>query len=132
MLFLQYPGCLKRTVRAGNLAPDDTDVGAANLTLGTVDECHLLAKVELCGLGVLNTVNLDQAGVGVGGVLGALVAQVAAPVKQIVLILCNHDRVARIALKSFIPISPRAEPGLTRADRVFKMSKLKIFQHEMR
>lgn len=67
---------------AGDLAPDDTDVGAADLTLSTVDECHLLAKVELCGVGALDTVDLDQAGVVGEGVLGALVAHVASPVKN--------------------------------------------------
>lgn len=50
-----------RTVWPGDLAPDHTDVGAADLTLGTVDESDLLAKVEVGGLGVINTLNLDQA-----------------------------------------------------------------------
>lgn len=30
----------------GNLAPDDPDVGAPDLTLGPVDESNLLAQVE--------------------------------------------------------------------------------------
>jgi hypothetical protein len=60
---------------------------AADLTLGTVNESDLLAKVEAGGLGVVDTLNLHQGGVGVGGVLGALVAQVASPVKKSVLIL---------------------------------------------
>jgi hypothetical protein len=75
------------TVRAGDLAPDHPDVGAADLTLGTVNESDLLAKVEAGGLGVVNALNLHQGGVGVGGVLGALVAQVASPAKKSVLIL---------------------------------------------
>ena len=50
-----------RTVRPGDLAPDHPNVGAADLALGTVNESDLLAKVELGGLGVINTLNLDQA-----------------------------------------------------------------------
>lgn len=34
------------TVRAGNLAPDDAELGAANLLLGLVDVGDLLAEVE--------------------------------------------------------------------------------------
>ena len=34
------------TVGTGNLAPDDPDVGAPDLTLGPVDESNLLAQVE--------------------------------------------------------------------------------------
>ena len=45
----------------GNLAPDHSDVGATDLTLSTVNESDLLAEVELGSLGVLNTLNLDQA-----------------------------------------------------------------------
>jgi hypothetical protein len=63
-------------VRAGDLAPDHANVGAADLTLGAVDESDLLAKVEVGGLGVINTLNLDQAGVGSKGVLATLVAEV--------------------------------------------------------
>jgi hypothetical protein len=37
-------------VRTGNLAPDHPDVGAADLTLGTVNESDLLANVEAGGL----------------------------------------------------------------------------------
>jgi hypothetical protein len=44
-----------------DLAPDHPDVGAADLTLSAVDESDLLAKVEVGGLGVINTLNLDQA-----------------------------------------------------------------------
>lgn len=51
----------ERTVRAGDLAPDHANVGAADLTLGAVDESDLLAKVEVGGLGVINTLDLDQA-----------------------------------------------------------------------
>lgn len=45
----------------GNLAPDHPDVGATDLTLSTVNESDLLAQIELSSLGVLNTLNLDQA-----------------------------------------------------------------------
>ena len=34
------------TVRTGDLAPDDADLGAADLLLATVDESDLLAEVE--------------------------------------------------------------------------------------
>jgi hypothetical protein len=50
-----------RTVWPSDLAPDHTDVRAADLTLSAVDESDLLAKVEVGGLGVINTLNLDQA-----------------------------------------------------------------------
>ena len=33
-------------MRAGNLAPDDAELGSANLLLGLVDVGDLLAKVE--------------------------------------------------------------------------------------
>jgi hypothetical protein len=74
-----------RTVGAGDLAPDHPNVGAADLTLGPVNESDLLAKVEAGGLGVINALNLNQTGVGVGVTLSALVAQVATPVKKSVL-----------------------------------------------
>lgn len=48
-------------MRAGDLAPDHPDVGATDLTLGPVDESDLLAKVELSSLGVLDTLDLNQA-----------------------------------------------------------------------
>lgn len=48
------------TVRAGDLAPDHPDVGAADLTLGPVNESDLLAQVEVGSLDVINTLNLDQ------------------------------------------------------------------------
>lgn len=74
-----------RTVGAGDLAPDHPNVGAADLTLGPVNESDLLAEVEAGGLGVLNALNLDQTGVGVGVTLSTLVAQVATPVNKSVL-----------------------------------------------
>lgn len=33
-------------MRTGDLAPDDADLGATDLLLGTVDESDLLAEVE--------------------------------------------------------------------------------------
>jgi len=79
---------ISHTVWPGDLAPDNPDVGTPNLTLGPVDESNLLAEVEavekkkrhvlaarspskyripyhpgfhsLGGLGVVNTVDLDQ------------------------------------------------------------------------
>jgi hypothetical protein len=64
-------------VRAGDLAPDHTDLGAADLLLAAVDVGDLLAQVEVGSLGAVNTLNLDQAGAGGGDVARALVAQVA-------------------------------------------------------
>lgn len=89
-------------MRPGDLAPDHPDVGAADLTLGPVDESDLLAQVEGSGLRVVNTLDLDQAvsisdpilmfntyvrgwlvpGAGVDAALATLVAQVATPAKQ--------------------------------------------------
>lgn len=64
-------------VRAGDLAPDDANLGAADLLAATVDEGDLLAEVEVGGVNAVNTLDLDQTGGGVVGPLGALVAQVA-------------------------------------------------------
>lgn len=90
-------------MRAGDLAPDDADLGTADLLLAPVDESNLLSEVEaiercqyldrhvkekkpfLCGVdilggvGVINTLDLDQAGARAGGVTRALVAQVTSP-----------------------------------------------------
>lgn len=86
------------TVRPGDLAPDDTDLGATDLLGCAVDESDLLSEVEAVkslvrsrrmhpihewcspgSLGILNALNLDQTGTRVGGVLATLVAQVTAP-----------------------------------------------------
>lgn len=83
---------------SGDLAPDHADLGAADLLLAPVDESNLLAEIEaimtvsiqtdwehsshvdiLGGVGVINTLNLDQAGSRAGGVTRALVAQVTSP-----------------------------------------------------
>lgn len=61
---------------SSDLAPDDTDLGAADLLLGAVDESDLLSEVEVGGVGAVDTLNLDQAGGGTVGVSRALVAQV--------------------------------------------------------
>lgn len=78
-------GCARRTVRPGDLAPDDTDLGAADLLLATVDVGNALAVVEGGGLGVVNTLDLDERGVGPDGVLRALERDVLAPVGDILL-----------------------------------------------
>lgn len=62
-----------------DLAPDHTDLASSNLLLGAVDVCDALAQVEGCVLGVLDTLNLDERGVGVGVALAALVRKVLAP-----------------------------------------------------
>lgn len=64
------------SVWSGDLAPDHADLGAADLLLAPVDESNLLAEIEVGGVGVINTLNLDQAGSRAGGVTRALVAQV--------------------------------------------------------
>lgn len=82
----------RHTVRPGDLAPDHADLGSSDLLLALVDICDLLAKVEasitvrifinmwlswlnvLGGVGVVNTLDLDQARLGVGGVSATLVA----------------------------------------------------------
>lgn len=71
-----------RTVRPSDLAPDDTNLGASDLLLAAVDVCDALAQVERCGLGVLDTLDLDERGVGVGVTLAALVGKVLAPAKM--------------------------------------------------
>lgn len=87
------------TVRAGDLAPDHADLGAANLLLSLVDERDLLAEVEavdrssesgpyyqhklgnlLGSVGAVDTLDLDQARGRVGNVTGTLVGKVATPV----------------------------------------------------
>ena len=73
-------GVRKRTVRAGDLAPDDTDLGAADLLLATVDVGNALAVVEGGGLGVVDALDLDERGVGPDRVLRALERDVLAPV----------------------------------------------------
>jgi hypothetical protein len=69
-------------VRPGDLAPDDTDLGATNLLLATVDVGNALAVVEGGGLGVVDTLDLDKRGVGPDVVLRALERDVLAPVGQ--------------------------------------------------
>ena len=68
-----------RTVWAGDLAPDDTDLGSADLLASAIDESDLLSEVEIGALSVLDTLNLDERGTWGGGALATLVAQVATP-----------------------------------------------------
>lgn len=78
---------------AGDLAPDDSDLAAADLLGCAVDEGDLLAAVEAGGLGVVDTLNLDQRGVGVGAALASLVAEVTSPVRwRSITILCDVSR----------------------------------------
>jgi len=64
-------------VRAGDLAPDHADLGAADLLLSPVHVRDLLSEVEGGGVGVIDTLDLDQAGLGVAGPSATLVADVA-------------------------------------------------------
>lgn len=84
-------------MRAGDLAPDHSNLGSANFLLSLVDVRNLLAEVEavqssdtavqddivggdlLGSIGVINTLDLDQAGLGVGGAAATLVGEVATP-----------------------------------------------------
>lgn len=80
---------------AGDLAPHDSDLGAADLLGGAVDKGDLLSEVEAGGLGVVDTLNLDQAGVGVGVALASLVAEVTSPVrKRSIYVLCAMHRLS--------------------------------------
>jgi hypothetical protein len=63
-------------VRTGDLAPDHADLGAADLPLCAVDIGDLLAEVEVGALGVIDTLNLDEAGGRGLNVARTLVAQV--------------------------------------------------------
>jgi len=47
-------------VGAGDLSPDHTDLGSADLFLALVDICNLLAEVEVGSSHVINTLDLDQ------------------------------------------------------------------------
>jgi hypothetical protein len=69
---------------AGDLAPDDTDLGSSDFTGSTVDEGNLLAKVEVGALSVFDALNLDERGTWSGVALATLVAQVATPVAMLV------------------------------------------------
>lgn len=50
-----------RTMCPGDLAPDNTDLGTLNLTLGPVDESDFLSAVELGGLGIGHAIELENA-----------------------------------------------------------------------
>lgn len=80
---------------AGNTAPDDTDLAAVDLTLGTVDISDTLTQVELSILGSLNTFDLNQRSVLVLVTLGALVAQNTALAVQAAL---NEFRLVNVKL----------------------------------
>lgn len=59
-------------MRAGDLSPDDSDLAALSFFGGSVDECDALAKIEFCGVDVVNTFDLHQGAVGVGVALATL------------------------------------------------------------
>lgn len=92
-------------MRAGDLAPDHSDLGTADLLLSLVDVGDLLAEIEAVWLsepgthtqtspkscsddvrgsvGVVDTLDLDQAGAGVGDMSATLVGQVATPMNYL-------------------------------------------------
>lgn len=55
----------------GDLAPDDADLGATDGALGAVDVGYALAGIPLCGLGAIDTLELEERGSGVGVALSA-------------------------------------------------------------
>lgn len=61
------------SVRAGDAAPENADLGATDLLGGLVDVSDTLAEVELGLVGLLNTLDLDEGGVALGDALRALV-----------------------------------------------------------
>jgi hypothetical protein len=65
-----------------HLAPDDADLGAAHLLLTPVDVRDLLTGIEVGSGGVIDALDLDQAGLGVGRVAATLITQVATPMRQ--------------------------------------------------
>lgn len=92
---------LQNTVRPRHLAPDDSNLGASLLLLASVNICDFLAQVKaevtvssmsrpdvqyniLCRVGVINTLDLNQARLRVGGVPTPLVAQVTPPFPHLV------------------------------------------------
>lgn len=60
----------------GDLAPDNANLGSTNLLLASVDVGDLLAKIKVGSRGVINALDLNQAGARAGDVTGALIAQV--------------------------------------------------------
>lgn len=72
-----------RTVWASDLAPDHADLGAADGALGPVDVGYALAAVELCRLAVIDALELEKGGSGVGVALSPLVGDVLSPVAMI-------------------------------------------------
>ena len=68
-----------RTVRAGDLAPNDADLGATDRSLGAVDVGNALTGVPLCGVGAVDTLELEKRGTGGGVALAPLVGDVLSP-----------------------------------------------------
>jgi hypothetical protein len=56
------------------LPPNYANLGALDSLLGAVDVRDTLATVPLCGLGVIDALELQQRGPGVGVALASLVA----------------------------------------------------------
>ena len=81
---------------SGNLAPNDSDLRSSDFLRRTVNESNLLSEVEAASMlvlpiclpfdvhilgcvGIINTLNLDQAGAWSGISLATGIAQVTAP-----------------------------------------------------
>lgn len=74
---LAWPRVL--TVRAGDLAPDNPDLGAPYRPLGAVDVSYTLAGVELCRCCIIDALELEKRGSRVGVALSSLVGKVLSP-----------------------------------------------------
>lgn len=59
-------------MRASDLAPDDSDLGASYGLLCAVDVCYALTGVPSCGLCVVDTLELEERSSGVGVALSTL------------------------------------------------------------
>lgn len=70
-------------MRAGDLAPDDADVGATDRALGAVHVGNALTAVPLCGLGAVDTLKLEKRSTGSGVALSPLVGDVLSPAHQV-------------------------------------------------
>jgi hypothetical protein len=70
-------------VRAGDLSPDDADLGATDRSLGAVDVGNALTGVPLCGVGAVDTLKLEEGGTGVGVALAPLVGDVLSPAHDV-------------------------------------------------
>lgn len=117
---LHYLQCV-RTVWSGNLAPNNPDLWSSDLLLCAVDESNLLSEVEannpsvsnpyglvsVCNVlgrvGVVNALDLDQAGTWGSVALSTGVAQVTTPTRYCISILSCTSPILPIQSRIFQP-----------------------------